>query len=160
VHSGILPHPGVTGPYDIVTLIDVIEHVRDPAALLQAARAVLGAHGVIAIATTDASSFAARIMGWRWWHYRIAHIGYFNPSNLTALCNRIGLEKTTQLRPSWYFTIAYLRLRLLQYVPWWLLPKAGWMDRAVVPLNLYDSILLICRHAPAALRPLSAEQNE
>jgi hypothetical protein len=109
---------------------------------------VLASDGLIAIVTPDASSVAARVMGWRWWHYRIAHIGYFNPSNLSLLCGRAGLEKVAQKRPGWYFTVAYLRKRLLQYLPAWLLPKADWMDRMVVPLNLRDSILLICRRAP------------
>jgi 2-polyprenyl-3-methyl-5-hydroxy-6-metoxy-1,4-benzoquinol methylase len=161
VHKGVLPHPDVLGPYDIVTLIDVIEHVKDPAGLLKAASTVLASDGLIAIVTPDASSVAARIMGWRWWHYRIAHIGYFNSTNLALLCGRTGFEKVMQARPGWYFTVGYLRHRLLQYLPSWLLPGADWTDRLVVPLNLRDSILLICRQGPATLKTVAtAAPNE
>ena len=46
VHRGVLPMPGISGPYDVVTLVDVIEHVSDPADLLAQARAVLAPDGV------------------------------------------------------------------------------------------------------------------
>lgn len=160
VHKGVLPHPDVQGPYDIVTLIDVIEHVEDPAGLLKVASAELASDGLIAIVTPDASSVAAKLMGWRWWHYRIAHIGYFNPANLAMLCSRVGLESVAQMRPGWYFTVGYLRHRLLQYLPSWLLPKGEWMERAVVPLNLRDSILLICQPKDTAVegRPVGGSK--
>jgi SAM-dependent methyltransferase len=145
VHLGVLPHPDAAGPYDLVTLVDVIEHVANPRGLLEAAAAVLAPDGLLAVVTPDASSLTARIMGWRWWHYRIAHIGYFDPHNLTLLCRLAGLDPVARKRPGWYFTVSYLRQRLGQYLPQWLLPKARWMDRVVVPLNLRDSLLVVCR---------------
>lgn len=144
VFEGVLPHPSIEGPYDVITMIDVIEHVENPAALLREARRLLADNGVLIIVTPDAASLAARLMGWRWWHYRVAHIGYFTPKNLSLLCEREHLSVRSWSRPGWYFTVAYLRERLLQYLPWWLLPKMNWMERAVVPLNLGDSLLFVC----------------
>lgn len=147
VYQGVLPHPSILGTYDIVTLIDVIEHVPDPASLLREVRKLMSPQGVLVVVTPDVRSLAAKVMGWHWWHFRIAHIGYFDRKTLTAICHREGLDVLHWQRPSWYFTVSYLRERLLQYFPRWLLPNGKWMDRAVVPLNLRDSILFICvRH--------------
>jgi len=41
VHLGILPHPKLTGSCDVVTLMDVIEHVSDPVVLKRDARNAL-----------------------------------------------------------------------------------------------------------------------
>ncbi|MGM4906234.1 class I SAM-dependent methyltransferase [Tardiphaga sp. 866_E4_N2_1] len=145
VQKGILPDSRLQGPFDIITVVDVIEHVEDPAALLRTVGDILAQDGVLAIVTPDASSLAARMMGWRWWHYRTAHIGYFNFFNLQRLCSSLGFETVKRKRPGWYFTVGYLRKRLLQYLPRWALPSVPGLDAAVVPLNLRDSILLICR---------------
>jgi hypothetical protein len=126
----------------------VIEHVDDPGALLREARSLLTRDGILVIVTPDAGSVAAKLMGWRWWHYRVAHIGYFNKQNLSLLCEREKLVVRSRSRPGWYFTIAYLRERLRQYLPWWLLPNMKWMERTVVPLNLRDSLLFVCKQRP------------
>jgi hypothetical protein len=36
VHLGVIPSPEISGPYDVVTAIDVIEHVDKPLGLLRA----------------------------------------------------------------------------------------------------------------------------
>src|SRR5229473_3490556 len=35
IHRGVFPHPDVTGFYDVVTLVDVLEHVSNPVGLLR-----------------------------------------------------------------------------------------------------------------------------
>lgn len=155
VYQGVLPHPSIQGPYDIITIIDVIEHVDDPGALLRQARSLLRQDGILVVVTPDTGSFAARMMGWRWWHYRVAHIGYFNRQNLTLLCEREDLNVRAWSRPGWFFTVAYLRERLRQYLPWWLLPKMKWMERAVVPLNLRDSLLFVCSQRRSESRDMA-----
>ena len=81
---GVLPNPAIRDSFDIAALIDVIEHVPDPLSLLLSIEEVLSPEGKCIIVTPDASSFFARILGYRWWHYRIAHISYFN---INIFCN-------------------------------------------------------------------------
>lgn len=145
VHEGVLPHQDVQGPFDVVMLIDVIEHVTDPIALMSTLRDHLASGGSAYVVTPDVSSFFARIMGLRWWHYRIAHISYFNKATLRLTCERAGLTPASVSRPGWYFSYAYLRERLMQYLPSWLLPPpAGPLKKLTIPLNLGDSILMRC----------------
>ena len=85
LYEVITPHPDTPGPFDIISLVDVIEHVNTPADLLQHIHAALAPDGVFILVTPDVKSLAARILGYKWWHYRFAHIGYFNKKNLSML---------------------------------------------------------------------------
>lgn len=148
VLEGVLPHAAVGGPFDVVTLIDVIEHVPEPGKLLSAIREVLKPGGVAIVVTPDVSSLVARALSFRWWHYRIAHISYFNKKTLTIMTQRAGLSVLKFSRPGWYFSYAYLRERLLRYLPPWLVPPViGPLKNAVIPLNLGDSLLMVCERS-------------
>jgi 2-polyprenyl-3-methyl-5-hydroxy-6-metoxy-1,4-benzoquinol methylase len=146
VHRGTFPHPKTGGPYDVVTLVDVIEHVPNPVQLLASIRGILAPGGVALVVTPDAGSLAAKMLGWRWWHYRLAHIGYFSKSTLNAALQKAGLEVTRWGRPAWYFRGDYLFERALSYSPVRIRP-AAWMTRVTVPLNLGDSLYAICKAA-------------
>ncbi len=143
---GTIPHPEVQEQYDIITLIDVIEHVSNPVELLSDISQLLAPGGIFVTVTPDVNSVAARIMRWQWWHYRIAHVGYFNKKTLNMSLHRAGLEATSWYRPTWYFPASYLYQRVMTYLPTAIRHKApAIFDRWVVPLNLYDSYLVICR---------------
>ncbi len=92
VRTGVLPLAELDGRrFDVVTLVDVVEHVADPVALLRAARAQVADDGVVLVVTPDIASLAARVLGKRWWHLRVAHVGYFDRATLTdALAARTG----------------------------------------------------------------------
>jgi hypothetical protein len=85
-------------------------------------------------------------MGQRWWHYRLAHIGYFNVTTLRRLLEDSGFDIIAIHRPSWYFPASYLVQRLMQYLPAFMRASPpAWLDRITIPLNLFDSLLVICR---------------
>ena len=104
VHLGVLPCSAAAGPYDAVTVVDVIEHVPDPVGLMRDVRKVLDPGGIALVVTPDVQSIAARLMKWKWWHYRVAHIGYFDRVTLERCMRAAGLECVAWARPSWYFT--------------------------------------------------------
>ena len=113
--------------------------------LLQSVSKLLGPKGNCIIITPDVSSLFARLLGFRWWHYRIAHISYFNPKNLKLILHRADMRITHSGRPSWFFSYNYLRKRLQKYIPIWLIPpQVGPLRKMIFPLNLRDSIMLIC----------------
>jgi 2-polyprenyl-3-methyl-5-hydroxy-6-metoxy-1,4-benzoquinol methylase len=144
VHLGTLPHPALIGKFDFVTMVDVIEHVDDPVGFVRAAAILLRGDGALLVVTPDAGSIAARMMGWHWWHYRAAHVGYFNRRNLELCLTKAGLTPIAFSRPGWVFSVEYLRERLLRYLPALLVPKHGnWMSRCSIPLNLRDSMMFI-----------------
>jgi SAM-dependent methyltransferase len=151
VHQGTLPHANVRGSFDIVTLIDVIEHALRPLDLLRAAAACARPGGLVVLVTPDVRSLPARVMGWRWWHYRVAHVGYFSPETLDRLVRRAGLDPYATVRPGWVLPLSYLLERVEQYLPSFIrVPRGAWMSRMAVPFNLRDSLMVFARRGPTA----------
>jgi SAM-dependent methyltransferase len=139
VRLGTFPHPDLMGPYDVITLIDVIEHVPQPLDLLRNIKSALAEEGIVVVATPDISSLAARLLGKRWWGYRIAHVGYFTPATLALAMSQVRLYQVGAARIGRYFPSDYLAERLAAFLPGRFrpaLPSA--LQRLVIPVNLRD----------------------
>lgn len=145
VHHGTFPHPCCAGPYDVVTLVDVIEHVTAPLFLLQAARQALAPDGIVAIVTPDVASPSARLLGWRWWHFRVAHVGYFERSTLELAARRSGLAAVAFHRPGWYFSGDYLWDRAFKLAGIAGPRAPAVLKRVTIPVNPRDSLLAILK---------------
>lgn len=148
VLTGALPDPALDGrTFDVVTLVDVIEHVPDPVGLLRAARAHVAEDGLLLVVTPDAAAVVARLLRRRWWHLRIAHIGYFTRPTLTAALAEAGLHPVRWWRPGWVFEGGYLAERFGRYVPGVrpLVARAGDRPllRRTLPLNPRDSLAVL-----------------
>jgi SAM-dependent methyltransferase len=98
--------------YDVVTMVDVIEHTARPADAVARAAEVLKQGGILCIVTPDVRSPAARLAGRRWWHYRPAHLSYFSRRSLDALLARAGFRVFARRRYAWTFSAHYLASRL------------------------------------------------
>ncbi len=146
VYQGVFPHPKIRGPFDVIALVDVIEHVTHPSSLLTDISEALANEGILVLVTPDVNSIAAKVFRYKWWHYRFAHIGYFNKKNLTVLLEKAGFSIVKMTRPSWYFTLKYLGVRFLSFFPKFIrFSFPGILDKIVVPVNLRDSILVVCK---------------
>jgi hypothetical protein len=141
VYLGTLPHPKVDKKYDLITIVDVLEHVNNPFELLSIAHELINDNGFIVVITPDLGSLMARILGKRWWHYRTAHIGYFNRYNLDLIMRRCGFIRISVKTAKWYFAVDYLMKRMNVYLPKWVrLPVPTLFERITLPLDLRDSI--------------------
>jgi SAM-dependent methyltransferase len=150
VRTGVLPDAGLDARrFDLVTAIDVVEHVGDPVGLLECCRERLADAGRLLVVTPDAASIAARLLGRRWWHLRLAHVGYFTRATLTDALGRAGLVPERWWRPGWVFEIGYLAERVGSYAAPVGRAAARLDERAVmrrtIPLNLFDSLAVIAR---------------
>ena len=147
LQQGVFPHPALSGQtFDVILLIDVIEHVANPVALLRACRDALSPAGRIVVVTPDVGSRLARLLGHRWSHFRLAHVGYFTRRTLSHCAKAAGLLPLKWERARWFFEAGYLAVRLGAYFPlgWfnrraprW--PVIGRLYHQVLPLNLHDS---------------------
>lgn len=82
--------------FQAATLMEVIEHLRNPATLLQEVHRVLAPTGVLVIGTGNASSWTVSLMGGRWDYFQVepfgGHISFFTPRSLTCLAERCGFR--------------------------------------------------------------------
>lgn len=146
VYLGTFPHSELKDSYDIVTVVDVIEHVSNPVNLLSNIYDIISEQGILIVVTPDVDSFMARFLGWKWWHFRIAHIGYFNQNTLNMALAKLGFELLNMKRPTWYFTADYLFERVMKYLPSFVrIPAPNFLKKIIIPLNLGDSLLGIYR---------------
>jgi SAM-dependent methyltransferase len=149
VHLGTYPHQDLRPGFDVVTLVDVIEHVPNPVELLRHVASQLSDHGIGLVVTPDVKSIVARLMGPKWWHFRIAHIGYFDRRNLELALDSAGLAPVAVGRPGWYFSLDYLMVRANRYLPRpFRVPVLSFMRRITVPLNLRDSLYVVFKKKP------------
>lgn len=93
VHAGTLhsaPFPDST--FDVVVMCDLLEHVRRPRAILEAVAALLAPGGLCICVTPMVGGTSFELMGPRWTHYKLEHLFYFSPRNLSALLKSEGFE--------------------------------------------------------------------
>ncbi len=107
VHTGLLEearYPDAS--FDAIALIELLEHLRDPRALLAECRRILRPGGVVMATTPNGASWTARAMGARWDVFSLngmgGHVSFFNPGSLRLLAERAGFEvarvETRQVR--------------------------------------------------------------
>lgn len=145
--QGTFPNPLLNGrQFDLVYLVDVIEHVAYPVTLLANCALALAPGGGLVVVTPDVSSLAARLLGRRWWHFRLAHVGYFNARSMNMAARRAGLVIQSTNRARWFFSVRYLAKRVSVYLPVGLVNRAAerfgplrWLYDRVIPVNLRDS---------------------
>lgn len=88
------------GDFQVVTMCDYIEHVRDPKQTLQLARQWMAPGGKLAITTPDAGAPSRKVLGEGWTHYKIEHLFYFNKRNLEQLLLEVGF-RSVRFYPLW-----------------------------------------------------------
>jgi 2-polyprenyl-3-methyl-5-hydroxy-6-metoxy-1,4-benzoquinol methylase len=126
--------------FDVISLIDVIEHVNNPIAIMSLVSKHLKPNGFVCLSTPDASSIFARALKMKWWHVRVAHIGYFDKKTLSLTFRKNGFEILRLFRPNWYFDSNYFVDRLSKYLPF--IPKKllkTLLRDRVIRINLRDS---------------------
>lgn len=91
LHCGELDAQAFAGKrFDVITLVDVLEHVPRPDDLLAACRARLEPEGLLVLIVPNAASFTRRLFRGHWPHYASEHLYLFSPENLGRLLSSSG----------------------------------------------------------------------
>lgn len=92
IHAAALADAALDPPYHLTVMADVLEHFRDPVAMLRKAAAASAPDGWLAIETPNRGSFYARVAGPRWVAYSPWHAAYYARPQLDKLLRQTGWQ--------------------------------------------------------------------
>jgi 2-polyprenyl-3-methyl-5-hydroxy-6-metoxy-1,4-benzoquinol methylase len=101
--------------WDVITMFDVIEHLRDPFAMLDTAHRLLVPDGLLVLSTMDSTSLTSRLMGKRLEDFRRIreHLFFFDRANLASILGKHGFDvlRSESLGHSFELRLLASRLR-------------------------------------------------
>ena len=103
--------------FDLVYMNDVVEHLRDPVAILREVGRVLTSNGILFAVTMNVNGLKARLLKDRW--DLIAdptHFYFYNPKSLRRTLKEAGFERVSEERFVVDFSHHNLPRRILQRV--------------------------------------------
>jgi 2-polyprenyl-3-methyl-5-hydroxy-6-metoxy-1,4-benzoquinol methylase len=108
--------------FDLISMFDLIEHVRVPAATLGKAAELLNENGLIIITTPHNKSISNKVMGRKWTHYKKEHFYYFDLSSLEHIAEQNRLSVIYHEHSKKCLNIDYLHTQFKAYPHWLLTP--------------------------------------
>ena len=122
--------PELAGRFDVVTAIEVIEHVVDPVSELRTMAELLRPGGLLFLTTGNAAPHAADLPGWSYVRPEI-HVSFFEPRTLATAMKRVGLSPSFPGPvPGWD---EILRFKILKNLG---RKRASRLDRVLLPAAL------------------------
>ena len=142
--------------YDVITVLDVLEHVPEPLNFLRIARSKISNDGIILINVPYVGSFFSKISGKNWHAYLPPeHWMYFNKKSLGNMLKMAGFEIVISRVISKSFTFGYVYMTIANspQVPKFIrtifmflnrfVPANKWKFKVYLPL--FDNLTVIAR---------------
>ena len=93
--AAVLGRGAAAGPFDVVRMHHVLEHVTDAAGTLRAAAAAARPGGTLYVAVPNAAGALARLFGRYWYHWALPfHRNHFSAQTLRRLLRAAGWRPT------------------------------------------------------------------
>jgi len=120
---------------DIITMLDFIEHVRDPRENIKLAKRYLKPGGILVITTPNINSWTSRIFRSRWWGFRLMHTLYFSRLSMTQMMAQEGFQVIKMRGLIRFFSLRYC----LRHLGWTI---QGPSIQIPFPLSLGDMLVV------------------
>lgn len=134
VHIGsIYTLPPEMKDFDLIVMINVIEHVYEPVRMLLSLSERLTPEGMMVLATPDIGSFWYKIMRKRWPSFKIPeHVAFYDKKTLKDLFNRTGLQPAGTIPFHHAFPLAIIAEKFGVKLPPGLAGKIVWLPRVMI----------------------------
>jgi SAM-dependent methyltransferase len=139
--------------FDVVCLIDCLEHVRRPDLVLAKIHSMLNDNGKLVICLPDTSSFSSRLFGRYWPYYTPEHLWSFSRQNISVLLRNQGFTPDRIKAGLKYLNLEYVHNILNSKGHFQLLVKILNLTMACLPqplrrypLPLYVGQMVIAAH--------------
>lgn len=126
------------GYFDLITAVDVIEHIAEPRRWLSECVRVLKKGGILLLVTPDCSSLPAMIRKSKWPHYKVEHLHYYSSYTLKRLLLNIGFDDIDSRMGIRYLTLSYITNHYERFQPMVLETKILKIVRAMLPQKLVE----------------------
>ena len=139
------------GQFDVIVLLDVIEHLPQPRDTLALCERHLNPGGIIVITTGDFGSWPARLIGAHW---RLMtppqHLWFFTRTSMLRLGNALGLGMQRFEHPWKTVPLSLIAFQLGRIVGLGG-RRRGTASRIGIPLNLFDAMRVVLRKPAGAV---------
>jgi SAM-dependent methyltransferase len=133
------------GHFDVIVLLDVIEHLPNPDETLALCQRHLNPGGIIVITTGDFGSQYARLAGSGW---RLMtppqHLWFFTRESMSRLARRLGLSLVDFAHPWKVVPVSLITYQLKRMLGMRPTAKAG-ASNVGLPVNLFDAMRVVMR---------------
>ncbi len=129
--------------FDVVVMLDVIEHLSDPLNTLRLMNHRLNPGGCVLVTTGDWDSILSRVMR-SYWRLMTPpqHLFFFSKRTLAAVLERAGFRIVQFARPAKLVPVSLILFQLARIVG--LKPRAvSWMNTTALPVNLFDAMRVV-----------------
>jgi len=137
---------GELGMFDVIVLLDVIEHLPDPRSTLALCRQHLKPAGIIVITTGDFASFYARVSGRNW---RLMtppqHLRFFTRECLRRLSRSLGFQVEVCDHPWKVVPLALIQFQIRRLLGASSITSSVLANRIGLPVNLFDAMRCVLR---------------
>lgn len=96
------------GYFDVITAIEVIEHVYDPKVFIRDINKLMRQKGIIYLVCPDITSFSAKLLGSHWWSYRKMHLNYFSKKTIREFLEKNGFSVICAMPYKKTFKVEYI----------------------------------------------------
>ena len=130
--------------YDVVTVLDVVEHVPEAAAFFRALASVTRRGGFVFLSTPDAAGLLARLLGRKWHHYNAYHLTLYDRLALDEAARRSGFRVVSSEHRSKRIPLDYLWNYAIDFLLTTRHHSGGRSPgRFAIPVNLGDTLHVV-----------------
>ena len=145
--SGVADEPTLAGlgMFDVIVMLDVIEHLPSPRETLALCDRHLNPGGIIVISTGDFGSLPAKLLGSRW---RLMtppqHLWFFTRTSMLRLGKSLGLQMERFEHPWKTVPLSLIAFQLGRMIGLHRHAKSS-ASRIGIPVNLFDAMRVVLR---------------